>query len=185
VTRSALEMRGLRSAAELAVGRPHGDRLRYIGGCRCAECRAANSRYECERARARKAGDWNGVVSAERARAHLRQLARKGVGRRAVQAATDLPESILHEIRHGRRPRIRARTERKILAVTPAVRADHSYVSAGRLWQRLNQLLEEGFSKSFLARQLGYVGPGLQFSRTRVTAKSDARVERLHRRLTT
>ena len=54
----------LRSAVELAAGKPHGTRIRYVGGCRCLPCRAANSRYESERQAARKLGDWNGLVDA-------------------------------------------------------------------------------------------------------------------------
>lgn len=34
------------------MGRPachvHGDRARYIGGCRCGQCREANARYMAE-----------------------------------------------------------------------------------------------------------------------------------------
>lgn len=67
-------LNGLRPVAELAADRPHGDRLRYMAGCRCKECRAANTAYETQRALARKAGDWNGVVSAARARSHIAVL---------------------------------------------------------------------------------------------------------------
>lgn len=41
---------------------PHGTRHRYLGGCRCLPCRAANSRYSCERAAAQRAGDCRGFV---------------------------------------------------------------------------------------------------------------------------
>lgn len=61
---NAIESRGLKPVAELAEQRSHGDRLKYLAGCRCVPCRAANSRYEVARAAARKAGDWNGLVPA-------------------------------------------------------------------------------------------------------------------------
>ena len=51
--RSALEARGMKPVTELARQRPHGDRLRYMAGCRCPACRGANSAYERLRARAR------------------------------------------------------------------------------------------------------------------------------------
>jgi hypothetical protein len=176
--------RGLRPIAELAAGRSHGDRLRYLAGCKCFHCRRANSDYERQRQAARLAGDWNGIVPADRARKHLRKLSRAGVGRHSVSAATDLSDSILWEIRRGARLHIRARTERKILAVTPAQRADHSYVPAGKLWRLIGELLEEGYTKAALARELGYRTRAIQFRRDRVTARNERKVIALHSRLT-
>ena len=97
----AMQARGLRPIAELAAGRPHGTRLRYLAGCKCDACRKANSSYESERQRARKAGDWNGLVDASKARRHLRRLSRQGVGRRVVSEVSDVAESILQQIRSG------------------------------------------------------------------------------------
>lgn len=113
---TALADRGLRPAAELAADKPHGTRLRYIGGCKCFQCRRANSDYERDRKAARLAGDWNGFVPADRARAHLMSLSRSGVGKRAVQAASDVCMTVLQDIRTGKKAQIRARTERRILA---------------------------------------------------------------------
>jgi len=96
---SALLERGLRPIAELAADRPHGHRLRYLAGCRCFQCRRSNSDYERERQAARAAGDWNGLVDADRARRHLRALARQGVGRRMVAAASDVALSVIADVR--------------------------------------------------------------------------------------
>lgn len=176
--------RGLRSAAELARNRPHGDRLRYVGGCRCDECRRANTRYEQARAAARKNGDWNGIVSAAAARKRLLWLSSVGVGRRAVQAATDIGGTILSEIRSGKRKRIRARTERLILGVTTRCASDHAVRSAGRALSALHDLIEaEGYSERFIAQRLGYANPYLQFGE-RMTVRNIDRVERLHKELT-
>lgn len=163
--------------------RPHGTRLRYISGCKCVPCRAANSRYECERAAARRRGEGAGIVPATRARAHLRKLSRQGVGRRAVAAASDVAETILQLIGAGRRARIRASTERRILAVDAAARADGTLVSAGSTWRRLEALLAEGFPKAEIARRLGYQTPALQLRPDRITARNAVRVERLYRRI--
>lgn len=176
--------RGLRPAGELSEGRPHGIRLRYIGGCRCDLCRAANRNYERKRLAARKAGDWNGIVSADEARAHLLRLRRLGVGTRSVEACTDIARSILVEIRKGTRKRIRARTARAILAVTPEIaRGDRSLVKAGQTWRLVDQLLEEGFTKRRIATELGH--SSLQLGREQVTVRNAARVAAVHRRLTT
>jgi len=163
-------LRGLRPAGELAAARPHGDRLRYIAGCRCDECRKANSRYERERQQARAAGDWNGIVSAEAARRHMKKLSRQGVGRRAVQAATDIADTILSEIRSGRRQRIR-------------VRGDAALVPAGPTWGLIEDLLAAGFTKGEIALGLGRKTPALQLNKAFVTLRNAAAVKRLHARL--
>jgi hypothetical protein len=101
-----------------------------------------------------------------------------------VAAATDLSETLLQDVRAGRRVQIRARTERKILAVSTAHRADHSHVPAKLLWKQIGLLIQEGFSKAQLARQLGYKR-ALRFNSKTVTARNAERVARLYRRWTT
>lgn len=182
---SLQELRGLRPAAELAAVRSHGDRLRYLGGCRCTDCRRANSRYENERQKARRAGDWNGVVCATRARAHLRALSRAGIGRRAVELATDVASSIIFEIKNGTRQRIRARTERRILAVNKSAMCLGSLVSAIRTWKLIDELIDEGYTRSAIAHGLGFKGCGIQLSKDHVTLRNALRVQRLHHQLTT
>lgn len=175
--------RSIRTAAELSANRPHGDRLRYIGGCRCDACRKANSTYERDRQAARKAGDWNGIVSAESARKHLKKLSRQGVGRRSVQAATDIADTILSAIRSGKKKQIRARTERLILAVTADLKGDATKVPAGPTWALIEQLLAAGFTKAYIALQLGRKSPALQLNKVSVTLRNEAAVKRLHARL--
>jgi len=177
-----LSARGLRPLNELARDRAHGDRLRYMAGCRCDACRKANSAYECARQRARKAGDWNGIVPADKARAHMHKLARRGVGRRAIGAATDIADTVLSDIRSGRKRQIRARTERLILGVTPSVASDHAIISARRTRQLIAQLLDEEYTEAFLAKRLGYANRYLQFGE-RITVRNAARVQRLYREL--
>lgn len=176
--------RGLRSAAQLGADKPHGVRLRYMAGCRCFHCRRANSDYERERQAARKAGDWNGIVPAKKARAHMNMLSRQGVGRRAVQAATDIADSVLHEVAKGTRKFIRARTARKIMAVTTGAISDRALVSAVPLWAAIDGLIAFGYTKSFLAKQLGYAA-AIQFNKKQVTARNERRVLLLQKRLIT
>jgi hypothetical protein len=171
-------------SAEVFADRPHGTRLRYISRCRCVPCRAANSRYETARAAARRAGDWRGIVPADTARAHLLRLSRLGVGYKSVAAAGDVTPSILFAIRTGARKRIRASTERAILAVDEQAIADHALVSPAATWRRIRALLEEGFSKAELARRLGYKTPKLQLGRPgrrRILAATAAKIERFYR----
>lgn len=177
-------MNGLRPVTELAANRPHGDRLRYLAGCRCFQCRRANSDYERARKAARLAGDWNGCVCASRAREHLLALSKAGVGKRAVAAASDVALSVVDAVRGGRKTRIRARTERRLLAVTADMVSDGALTSARRGLQMIEALRQEGFSKAELARRLGYATPALQFKRSRMRVRSVARLAALHSRLT-
>ena len=174
--------RGLRPVAELAADRPHGTRLRYLAGCKCFKCRRANSDYERERQAARAAGDWNGIVDADRARRHILALGRQGVGRRMVAAASDVAESVIADVRAGRKLKIRARTERRILEVTPACRGDATLVPAKQTWERIEWLLDEGFTKGRIALELGRKTRALQLNREWVTARNAAAVEALVRR---
>lgn len=175
--------RGLRPAAELARDRPCGDRLRYIAGCRCSECRRANTAYEKARAAARKAGDWNGIVDAARARAHLAALSMQGVGRRTVCDVSGVADSVLTEIIAGRKTRIRARTERAIVAVTTQAAADRALVSATETWCLIDELVNHGYTKTELATALGYKTRALQFKRQHVTVRSAFEVRKLYDRL--
>jgi hypothetical protein len=171
----------LRDVVKLAAQKPHGIRLKYLAGCRCLPCRAANSRYECERAKARRNGDWNGLVPADLARRHILRLSKQGVGRRAVAAASDVPASIIAQIRCGRRTQIRKQTLNRILEVTNLAVSDAALVPAVKTWRQINTLLEEGFSKAELARRLGFASPALQLGKNRILARSAARVDRLFR----
>ncbi len=179
-----MSVRGLKPIAVLAASRPHGHRLRYLAGCRCRDCRRSNSLYESARAKARKNGDWNGLVSAARTRRHLFKLSRRGIGRRAVAIAADVSQSMICAIKSKRKKQIRARSERKILSVTAADACDHSFVPARRTWKLIRMLKTEGYTTAQLARSLGYSRAVLQLSKTRVLVRNAFRVERLYRQLT-
>jgi hypothetical protein len=177
--------RGLRPISELGSSRPHGHHLRYMAGCKCFKCRRSNSDYERIRQAARLAGDWNGIVDAGPARAHLFKLSRAGVGQWSVVAATDIARSMIREIKNGDRLRIRARTERKILSVGLDQRADRSFVPARKALRLIRQLVDEGFTKSALAAKLGYKTRAIQLKKGLITARNEKRVVALHRKLTT
>lgn len=180
---TSMMIRGLRPAADLAANRPHGDRLRYIGGCRCDDCRQANTDYERERSQARAAGDWNGIVDAGRALAHIKWLSKRGIGRRAIAAASDVSETCIADIRAGKKTRIRARTERNILAVTQDAASDRALINAGPSWKLINELLSKGVIKSRIARELGYKGAGIQLNKHKITVRNAYKVQQAHARL--
>lgn len=175
--------RSLRKTVKSATTHPHGTRARYKAGCRCLLCRAANARYEAERAQARAAGDNNSLVAADAAREHLLRLSREGVGTDAVSAASDIATSVIWRIRSRLSVSIRRRTEEKLLAVTKDALSDSAVVSARPTWRQINALLAEGFTKAELARRLNYKTPCLQFGKKRILARTAARVDRLYRLL--
>lgn len=175
--------RDLRSAAHLAERKPHGTRGKYLGGCRCIPCRAANSRYSVERDRLVRAGLGNPIVSADAARRHILGLAARGIGYKAVAAAADVPTSIVFGIRAGKRPNVRRQSEQRILAVTIEAVSDAAIVSAAPAWRMIRELLDEGFTKKELARRLGYQTGALQLGRDRMLARNASRVERFYRQM--
>jgi hypothetical protein len=176
-----MRQRSLPDAAGLAASKPHGRRAKYKAGCRCLPCRASNARYEASRSKARASGDWNGLVASDKALGHILALSKKGVGRRAIAAASDVSETVISRIRSGEQQRIRKRTETRVLAVTKEAANDGTLVSARRMWHQIHALLTEGFTKAELAIRLGYTSPTLQMGKRKVRARTAARVEKLYR----
>lgn len=177
--------RGLKPAAELAARRPHGTRMRYLGGCRCQPCKTANTEYEKARYRERRNGNGNGIVSAQPAREHIKKLSRAGVGYKMVADSARVAVSVVFGIKNGTRIQARSQTVKRILQVTIDCRGDNTLVSAASTWRRIEKLQEEGFSKSFLSKQLGHKGHSLQIGKHQVTVRNRARIEKLFEKLTT
>lgn len=175
----------MRPVRDLAADKPHGERLRYMAGCRCVPCRAANSRYETERAAARRRGEWNGLVDAAPVREHLNELSRRGIGRDTVSDVTGLAPSSLDLYRTGKRLKIRAMNAKKILAISPDdVLTDAQLVPAKPTWKQIQWLMSVGFTKTEIARRLGYKTHALQIkSRGLITARNAAKVERLYNKM--
>lgn len=135
------------------------------------------------RAAERKAGRSNGLVSALPAKRHLARLNKAGVGLRAVAASVDVARSILQKIKSGSKQQIRANTERKILSVTRDAFSGGAQVPASSTNRQLISLLNEGFTKRRLAKELGYKGPALQLGTLpKITGRNAVRVDHLYRR---
>lgn len=102
-------------------------------------------------------------------------------GSTSVAAAADVSRTTLAKILAGTRHQLRAASARRVLAIDRDAIADHALVPAGRTWQRINRLLEEGFTKAELARRFGAKTRALQFGRRRVLASTAVKVERFYR----
>lgn len=110
-------------------------------------------------------------------------LSRAGVGRRTVGQIAHIADSVLFKIRSGQRKQIRALTEKAILSVTRYAIRGRSLVSAKSTWQKINWLLEEGFTKTELAKRMGSKAktPALQLRRGLITADSARKIEAIWR----
>lgn len=173
----------LRPVSELGMTKPHGTRLRYMAGCKCTPCRAANSRYETMRSAARKKGNWNGIVPARKARKHILKLSRLGIGYKTVADIAGLAGSTVFKVRSGERKNLRAESERAILAIDEKALPDSALVSAKTTWIRINWLLNQGFTIKELAKRLGYKTPALQINKKTVTAKTALKVKQFYDRI--
>ena len=163
-----------------AARRPHGARPRYVAGCRCLLCRAANSRYSCERDRARRSeGDRRELVSTARVLAHLRELSKAGVGYKSAADAAGVGRTTVQAIVSGRQSRCRMNVERALLGVTAEAVAGGALIEAGPTWKLIDELVDRGFSKRQIARWCGWAN-AIQLKRDRIKAASAARVRRMY-----
>lgn len=135
--------------------RTHGDRLRYKAGCRCVPCTEANTLYARQRHEARNSGEWNGLVDSSPAQAHLLDLNNSGVTVTEICTATNISSECVTEILKGDKVRIRASTERAILAVEKGISTDLELVNAAVSCDLIAEMIAGGFSKQRIAHELG------------------------------
>lgn len=174
----------MRRLREYAAGRPCGTRAKYVSGCRCMVCRAANSRYQTEREQRKREGEGNPLTDAAPAREHIRALSKKGIGYKTVAEYSGVGKSTLFQVMTGKKRQVRKATLEAVLAVDAKCFSAGTLVKAGETWRRINWMLEEGFTKSQLAERLGAKTRALQIKKGKVTGKTAVKVERLYRQLT-
>jgi hypothetical protein len=113
---------------------------------------------------------------------HLIQLAERGIGSRAVQAASDVARTVIVDVMAGRKLQVRAETVRRVLAVDEGARADSSYVDAWPTHDAIRELLRLGLRRYEIAARLGNKAkqPSLQILKSpRVLASTALRVKKL------
>lgn len=152
----------------------HGLRKTYASGCHCVLCKRANADYQ-----ARRDAFGPYLVSAERARKHLRRL--KGtVGLVTVADITGIHIVRLGAIRSGKTRSIRPERERVILNVD-ANAAD--IVSAKEVHRMTKELLKEGFTHRSLGERMGLNGPFRIQRKDFVRAKTQMRLEKFYNKI--
>ena len=160
----------------------------------------------------KRASEWNGVVSSDNARAHLRSLRKAGVSLDLISAASKISLESLTEIKSGDRKTIRAATERAILSVHSDIRrqkpvqnvaqkdaclatiasrsSDHhrsindgTLVSSRLSLRLLDELRNEYFKDPRIARELDVSVADLRQIGSRVSADFECAIKALHARL--
>jgi len=121
---------------------------------------------------------WNGLVPADKVRAHLKYLSRWGVGYEAVADAACVGRTTLVDVMSGKKKQIRAQSEKKVLAVDKKSAFDNAYVPSGATKEALRRLMKRGFSRSWISKALGYKSDH-QLTRNKVTARNAYKMVRL------
>jgi AraC-like DNA-binding protein len=159
------------------------------GGCTCAPCADAYSRYNRRNAKQRAAGLVQ-LVPADRARTHVRQLLAAGVEVHEVERRSGVHRTAIRVLLGtfpGRKPsrRIRPETEARLLAVHPAIRpVTGATVDGTGTRRRLQALMANGWTAGELAQRLGASSPNLQIAkRARVRGATAIAVRRLYTEL--
>jgi hypothetical protein len=160
-----------------------GTRSKYIRGCKCDQCKAANCRYNLDREQARKRGDLRDLVDATAARKHILKLSKLGIGWKTVADTARLTRSTVRRIKNGAALHIRKHNEKRILDVDQTAAGDATLVSAKATWKLLNELLEDGYTRKQLAKWLGSTAkvPALQIKKDLVTARNAMKVELMYK----
>lgn len=125
------------------------------------------------------------LISAAPARAHIRALAKAGVGCNTLADAAGVSIRCVWFISSGRRQRIRPATARAILSVDASAMDDHRSIDAAPTRRRIDQLVAEGgFTKREIARRLGRRNRLVLdfYYRKRISLRLAAAIERFHHR---
>lgn len=137
----------------------HGQRSTYVKGCRCADCRAANSRY-AKLAKYRQDTGRTVMVDAEPIKQHLHKLRAAGVGKRTIASQAGVSQTVVDRLLglNSDRPaeRIRPETASRLLGVSTTQLANGAYIDAIGTTRRLQALVAIGHSQTSLAERVGW-----------------------------
>jgi hypothetical protein len=150
---------------QLARNRRHGHKMRYMAGCRCWRCRAANAAYEHKLEQNRLLYGPNDLVPTDPVRRHLRHLQQFGMGHKTVAKHARLGKTVLAEILWYGKQRMRRRAAARVLAVQPTLDTlpRNVKIQATETVAKIRQLVCWGYPKSLINRDgLGLHSVGLQ-----------------------
>lgn len=124
---------------------------------------------------------WNGLVDAKAARVHLAWLSRNGVGRRAVNIASDVANTVLADLTSGKKQQIRAKTEKAILDVDLSCASDGAWIPSKESWELIGKMRKLGMTRMEISRRLGSKAktPALQVGEKMVLVKTAGKIKKL------
>lgn len=154
-------------------------RGRYVQGCRCDACRAANRAYE---RKTRLFGFESGFVDAEPVRAHIERLLAHGYTKREICRISGVNRTTMRAItvKHNRtgKPveKVNAEAARKIMAIDGRRRLRAAQlVDVRYIRQGLERCLQEGMSVAAVSRVTGIDRQTLDRIRHRRAARCTAK----------
>jgi hypothetical protein len=169
--------------------RPHGYARYRLDQCRCYVCGLARSKYDERRTKMMTAGTWHPFVPIDAAQEHVRLLASMGFGSRQVASLAQVERKTIRDIAAGvrhdpgrgnpRMTKVRTETAAAILAVPvdQLAASPGTYIDGTLTWQRINALLENGWTRGRIAQEaLGLKVPALQLRRGRVSARNARKI---------
>lgn len=144
----------LRPVEELAKDRPHGHKMRYMAGCRCALCRRGNTDYARKLEIAKRTFGPNINVPAEPVREHLMMLREFGIGYKTVGKRAGVGKTGLHKIIKRTKLSMRRRNALRVLAIEPTLEnaGKTLRIPAEPTVAKLRQLLRWGYPGVLIAR---------------------------------
>ena len=166
--------------------RPHGTRQRFSQGCKCDPCRQAWNAYNWSRIKARRAGDWRGSVSIEKAKHHIATLG----NHKAIARIAGIHETVIHRIVNDRVTGIYKSTEDAILSVTkrevdelwPLLADEGSFLPAKPIKKMVADLRKSGFTDSELGRKVNLKSGLRVLGKKYVRAYNARRIEQIYRK---
>jgi DNA-binding CsgD family transcriptional regulator len=164
----------------------HGTYAKYtLERCRCTDCRAAVAAYRRQHVKNKLFGK-AGNVDAEPVRAHVRKLKAAGLGYKKIAELAGLNPKTVNTLFRGRPERgtpppsqIRKTTADKLMAVRPKIMSPKQCVPALPFWFMVADMMELGYSKKWIAEQLGHKN-ALQIGTDNIHAKTAQAIAGLH-----
>jgi DNA-binding CsgD family transcriptional regulator len=164
----------------------HGTYAKYtLERCRCTDCRAAVAAYRRQHVKNKLFGK-AGNVDAEPVRAHVRKLKAAGLGYKKIAELAGLNPKTVNTLFRGRPERgtpppsqIRKTTADKLMAVRPKIMSPKQCVPALPFWFMVADMMELGYSKKWIAEQLGHKN-ALQIGRDNIHAQTAHAIASLH-----
>jgi len=166
---------------------PHGERARYLRGCRCSSCSKAHYRYMSRYRLDRERGTHRRVPGAP-ARKHAQALYDAGWTTSQIADAAGCLQTTVSRLLRGCHKTIRADIATRILAAKPTIAAcsPTTFVPAVGTVRRVQALMSIGYTLNSIAQDVGMyrtaLGNVLNGKRATVTVATAVAMARVYSR---